>query len=92
MPIATQSANWSTFDFTLTPQAKDVFDTVAPALFGAKYTPLAFSRQGAATVQLCFLCDADYTAPPVSSNLVLIYIHQPEADTPYPYRIVPVAP
>jgi hypothetical protein len=92
MPNAIESVNWSPFDFTLTPHAKDVFDTVAPALFGAKYTPLAFASQVVAGTKYCFLCDVQYAAPPTSGNLILIHIHLPEAGTPYPYRIVPVAP
>jgi hypothetical protein len=83
---------WSNFDFTLTPQAKDVFETAMPALFGAKYTPFAFASQRAAGTNYCFLCDVQYATSFPDENAVKIYIYQPSDGKPQHYRIVPISP
>lgn len=83
---------WSKFDFTLTPQAKDVFETAMPPLFGAKYTPLAFASQVVAGTNYCFLCEVEYATPFPDENAVKIYVYQPSDAPPHHYRIVPISP
>ncbi|MFZ2751854.1 MAG: hypothetical protein WAZ48_00235 [Lysobacteraceae bacterium] len=84
--------NWSPFDFTLTPQAKDAFETALPAMFGAAYAPFAFASRGAAGTHYCFLCEVQHAAALPDGNVVKVYIHQPTDSAPYHYRIVPVSP
>lgn len=83
---------WSNFDFTLTPQAKDAFETAMQLLFGAKYTPLAFASQVVAGTNYCFLCDVQYATPFPDENAVKVYIYQPSGGEPCHYRIVPISP
>lgn len=83
---------WSDFDFTLTPQAKDAFETAMQPMFGAKYTPLAFASQTIAGINYCFLCDVQYVAPFPDGNAVKIYVYQPLDGKPHHYRIVPISP
>jgi hypothetical protein len=84
--------NWSHFDFTLTPQAKDAFETAMQPLFGARYTPLAFASQVVAGTNYCFLCDVQYATPFPDENAVKVYIYQPSDGKPHHYRIVPISP
>jgi hypothetical protein len=83
---------WSHFDFTLTPQAKDAFETAMQPMFGAKYTPLAFASQSVAGFNYCFLCDVQYATPFPNENAVKVYIYQPSDGQPHHYRIVPISP
>ena len=85
-------SGWSNFDFTLTPLAKDVFETAMQPLPGAKYTPLAFASQVAAGTNYCFLCDVQYPTAFPDGNAVKIYIYQPLDGKPLPYWIVPITP
>ncbi len=84
--------DWSNFDFTLTPLAKDTFQTAMQPLFGAKYTPLAFASQTVAGINYCFLCDVQYATAFPDGNAVKIYVHQPLDGTPFPYWILPITP
>jgi hypothetical protein len=86
------AGGWSNFDFTLTPQAKDVFETAMSPLFGAKYTPLAFASQVVAGTNYCFLCEVQYTTPFPDENTVKVYIHQPLSGRPIHYRLIPIHP
>ena len=86
------AGGWSNFDFTLTPQAKDVFETAMSPLFGAKYTPLAFASQVVAGTNYCFLCEVQYATPFPDENTVKVYIHQPQSGRPTHYRIIPIHP
>ena len=83
---------WSHFDFTLTPQAKDAFETAMQPMFGAKYTPLAFARRSGAVANYCFLCDVQHVMPPPNENAVMVYIYQMPDGNPFHYRIVPISP
>lgn len=83
---------WSNFDFTLTPQAKDAFETAMQPLFGARYTPLAFASQVVAGTNYCFLCDVQYATPFPDENAVKVYIYQQSDGKPHHYRIVPISP
>ncbi len=83
---------WSNFDFTLTPQAKDAFETAMQPLFDARYTPFAFASQLAAGTNYCFLCDVQYASPFPDENAVKVYIYQPSHGQPHHYRIVPIRP
>lgn len=84
--------DWSHFDFTLTPLAKDVFETAMQPLFGAKYTPLALASQVVSGTNYCFLCDVQYATPFPDGNAVKVYIYQPSDGKPCPYWIVPITP
>jgi hypothetical protein len=92
MPNPAPVGDWSNFDFTLTPQAKDVFETALPPTAGARYTPFAFASQIIAGINYCFLCDVQYPTPFPNENTVKVYIYQPTGGSPQPYRIVPIVP
>lgn len=92
MPNPVVAGDWSHFDFTLTPQAKDAFETAMQPLFEAKYTPLAFASRSAGGLDYCFLCDVQYPGPFPDGNAVKVYLYQPSDGRPYPYRIVPIGP
>ena len=86
------ACGWSNFDFTLTSEAKDAFETAMPPLFGAKYTPLAFASRVVAGIDYCFLCEVQYIARFPDENTVKVYIHQPQSGRPTHYRIIPIHP
>lgn len=86
------TGGWSNFDFTLTPEAKDAFETAIQSRFEAAYTPLAFASRAMGGTDYCFLCDVQYAAPFPDANAVKVYIYRPSGGTPYPYWIVPIAP
>jgi hypothetical protein len=83
---------WSNFDFTLTPHAKDAFETAMPPLFGTTYTPFAFASQTVAGINYCFLCDVQYATAFPDENAVKVYIYHPSNGKPQHYRIVPISP
>lgn len=83
---------WTSFDFTLTPTAKDVFESVAQGLTGARYTPLAFASQIVAGTNFAFLCEVEYATGQSDENAVVVRIHQPLKGRPHLLSIVPVRP
>ena len=68
---------WTSFDFTLTPQAKDALETALQGLVGARYTPLAFASQVVAGTNYAFLCEAEYTTDYPNENAVMVRVYQP---------------
>ena len=93
-PAAAKSTlvgGWTNFNFTLTPQAKEVFQVALKGFVGVGYTPLAFATQVVAGTNWCFLSKAvmpgsDY------ENAVLLYIYQPLEGTPHITEINKIKP
>lgn len=83
---------WSTFSFTLTPQAKEVFTSALSGWLGATYTPIAFATQVVAGSNYCFLCEAQFATFPGNENAVLVYVFQPLNGKPVVHKIVPISP
>ena len=83
---------WTPFDFTLTPNAKDVFETVAQGLTGARYTALAFATQVVDGTHYAFLCEVDHASGDNTENAVVVRIHQPLKGRPQLLSITPVRP
>ncbi len=86
------TGGWSNFAFTLTPEAKDAFETAMQPLFDAVYTPLAFASRAVKGIDYCVLCDVQYTGGFPEGNAVKVYLHAPADGKPYPYWILPITP
>lgn len=83
---------WTSFDFTLTPTAKDVFESVTQGLIGGRYTALAFATQVVTGTNFAFLCEVEYPSSSPEDNAVVMRIHQPLNGRPHLMSIVPVRP
>jgi len=83
---------WSSFDFTLTPQAKDVFETVLNDLVGVTYTPFAFASQYVSGTNYAFLCDIPNARSYPPENVVIVRIFEPQKGKPSLVSIVPIQP
>lgn len=71
---------WSSFDFTLSPEAKHVFEEATVGLLGVKYTPFAFATQVVAGIGYAFLCEGVAPTRSPNSSVVKIRIYQPLAN------------
>lgn len=69
---------WSHFDFTLTPEAKHVFENATAGLWGVKYTPFAFTAQTVVGTNYSFLCEAISVTRPLATNVVKMRTFQPQ--------------
>ncbi len=67
---------WSNFDFTLTPEAKHVFEYATAGLQGVKYAPFAFATQMFAGTNYSFLCEAVLVSRNPTTNVVKMRIFQ----------------
>jgi hypothetical protein len=76
--------DWTSFDFTLSPLAKYVFESATSRLAGQKYTPFAFATRGLAGTHFAFLCEAHSVAADPINNVLKVHIFQPpyNDDTP----------
>ncbi len=84
---------WTSFDFTISAEAKSVFAAAMEGFVGVSYTPLAVATQVVAGTNYCFLCKAEFITLPIQQGLALVYIFQPlEGKKPHIYGIVPITP
>ena len=67
---------WSSFDFTLSPEAKHVLETAVAGLLGVKYTAFAFATQVVAGTHYSFLCEAISVTRSPSTHVVKMRIFQ----------------
>lgn len=89
--IAAIPGGWTTFDFTLTPQAQEIFKK-AVNLVGVSYTPLAFATQVVEGINWCFLAKgavAVFGAPQLAA---LLYVYEPLNGAPYLTEIKQIKP
>ncbi len=68
---------WGGLSFTITPEARTVFDQALDGLVGVQYTPLAFAIQVVAGLNYCFLCEGKVVVPDQPEIAALIYIYAP---------------
>jgi len=68
---------WGGLSFTITPEAKSVFDQALHGLLGVQYTPLAFATQVVNGLNYCFLCEGRVVYPGAPGFAALIYIYAP---------------
>jgi hypothetical protein len=83
--MSTVPGGWSDFNFTITPEAKGVFDQVTTHLLGVKYTALAFATQVVNGLNYCFLCEGEVVAPGQPEFAALIYVYVPSGERPQPH-------
>ncbi len=74
---------WGGLSFTITPEAKSVFDQALNGLVGVQYTPLAFAIQVVSGLNYCFLCEGKVVYPGATGFAALIYIYAPLEGTPH---------
>jgi hypothetical protein len=74
---------WSSFNFTLSPKAKGVFDQTVKPLMGVDYTPLAFATQVVSGLNYCFLCEGKVVVPGQPEFAALIYVYAPLKGEPH---------
>lgn len=77
------AGGWSGFSFTITTEAKEVFDRALKGFVGVKYTPLAFATQVVAGLNYCFVCRAQVAAPGTTEYLALVNIYAPPGGDPH---------
>jgi len=83
---------WSRFNFSITPEAKNVFDQALKVIAGVKYTPLAFATQVVAGLNYCFLTEGQVVIPENPQFAVLIHIYAPPGGQPHVTHISPIDP
>jgi hypothetical protein len=74
---------WDDFSFTITPEAKKVFDQALNGLTGVQYTPLAFAIQVVNGLNYCFLCGGQIVSPVGTEFVALIYVYAPREGAPH---------
>lgn len=74
------AGNWSSFEFTLTPEAKHVFAEATSGLLGVKYTAFAFATQIVAGTGYSFLCEGVAANRSPATTVVKMRIYQPLAN------------
>ena len=83
---------WGNFSFTITPQAKNVFDHALRGLTGVQYTPLAFAFQVVSGLNYCFLCEGKIVYPGQPELAALIYVYAPLEGGPHITGITRINP
>ena len=79
----TMPGGWGGFSFTITPEAKSVFDQALKGLLGVQYTPLAFAIQVVNGLNYCFLCEAKVMSLEQNEFAALVYIYAPPGGDPH---------
>jgi hypothetical protein len=74
---------WGGFSFTVTPEAKSVFDQALTGLVGVKYTPRAFAIQVVNGLNYCFLSEGKVVYPGGHEFAALIYVYAPPGGDPH---------
>ena len=67
---------WSTFDFNLSDESKNVLKKATDGL-GVNYTPVAVATQVVAGLNYCFICEGQVVYPGTPENAYKVYIHAP---------------
>jgi hypothetical protein len=83
---------WTDWSFTITPEAKKVFDEALKGFVGVAYTPLAFATQVVAGMNYCFLCKGKVVYPDAPDLAAKVYIYQPLSGAPHLSEIKKVTP
>jgi hypothetical protein len=83
---------WTAWNFTLSAEAKEVFDVALKGLLGMQYTPLAFATQVVAGTNYCFLCKAKVVYPNAPDRVVELYILKPLDGPSHIVKITEVLP
>ena len=83
---------WNSFSFTITPEAKNVFDQALKGLTGAQYTPLAFAIQVVNGLNYCFLCEGHIVYPGMPEFAALVYVYTPREGAPHITSIARINP
>lgn len=89
---ASTPGGWTSFDFTLTPHAKDAFETALHGLMGIHCVPIAFASQAVNGTNFAFLCEAEYASGHPDENVVVVRIHQPTEGLAHLVSITPIHP
>jgi hypothetical protein len=83
---------WGGISFTITPEAKNVFDQSVKDLRGVQYTPLAFAIQVVNGLNYCFLCGGKVVSPETTEFAALIYVYAPPEGDPHITGITRINP
>jgi len=83
---------WGDFSFTITPEARNVFDQALKGLMGVQYTPLAFATQVVSGLNYCFLCEGKVVYPGMPEFAALIYVYAPLEGHPHITGITRINP
>lgn len=83
---------WTGLNFTITPDAKEIFDSALKGFAGVGYTPLAFATQVVSGKNYCFLCQGKVVYPGASDIAAKLYIYKPPQGNPHITRIDPITP
>ena len=83
MANETMTGAWGGFSFTITPEAKSVFDQALEGLVGVQYTPIAFAIQVVSGLNYCFLSEGKVVYPGGPEFAALIYVYAPLEGAPH---------
>ena len=87
-----QFGGWSTWSFSVNPDAQAVFDEATQNWIGARYQALAYFSQVVAGRNYCFLCEGTLSTLGQTTTAVLIYISQPLQGKPSITEIQSIRP
>ena len=85
---------WTSWNFTLSHEAMQVFKEATRGLLGVSYTPLAFASQVVAGLNYSFLCKATAVVPDPPTRVVKMHLFQPlpGGGTPQITQIIDITP
>ena len=90
--MAELAGGWTGWNFTITPEAKAVFEKALQGFTGVGYTPLAFATQMVSGTNYCFLCQGKVVYPGAPEIAVKLYIYQPLQGDPHITQIINITP
>jgi hypothetical protein len=83
---------WSNFNFSLTPEALNVFGAAMEGFVGVSYKPLAFATQIVAGTNYCYLCQGKAVYPDAPDIAAKVYVFQPLQGKAHITQIIQITP
>lgn len=88
----TLTGGWAAWNFSATPDAKEVFNETLGKLIGVQYSQVAFTTQLVNGTNYAFLCEAVSATFPSNQYLVKALVHKPLKGNPHITSIKSVGP
>lgn len=77
-----QLGSWTDFNFNISHETHNVFETALHGFVGVNYKPLAAATQVVAGTNYCFLCRATVVSPGAEPYAAKVYINHPTNQPP----------
>ena len=86
-PAVTGNAGgWSSWSFTVSTEAQQVFDAAGQGFVGVNYKPIAFNTQVVAGTNYCYLCEGTVVVEGAPVIAALVFVNQPLPGQGHPHR------